>query len=172
MWGLPGPGVKPMGPASAGRFLTTGPPGKSESLLLPRAEFAWTWVTELTIPELQSLLAWPSCCPGLALAWPGAPGPPVRHYVLLLLLLQSLSPQDPPLAAAPLGPPSALWRLHSFLQRCALRKPWTQVGAGGCSEAEVRPAGGQWEPWLGDNPERSGGTRACGFSLLTLLSLG
>ena len=30
MWDLPGPEVKPMSPALAGRFLTTGPPGKSK----------------------------------------------------------------------------------------------------------------------------------------------
>ena len=29
MWNLPGPGIKPMSPALATRFLTTGPPGKS-----------------------------------------------------------------------------------------------------------------------------------------------
>ena len=29
MWNLPGPGIKPMSPALAGRFLTSGPPGKS-----------------------------------------------------------------------------------------------------------------------------------------------
>ena len=34
MWDLPRPGIKPVSPALAGRFLTTGPPGKS-SLLLP-----------------------------------------------------------------------------------------------------------------------------------------
>ena len=28
MWDLPGPGLKPMSPALAGRFLTTAPPGK------------------------------------------------------------------------------------------------------------------------------------------------
>ena len=28
MWNLPWPGIKPMSPALAGRFLTTGPPGK------------------------------------------------------------------------------------------------------------------------------------------------
>ena len=28
-WNLPGPGIKPMSPVLAGRFLTTGPPGKS-----------------------------------------------------------------------------------------------------------------------------------------------
>ena len=29
MWDLPGPGIEPMSPALAGRFLTTEPPGKS-----------------------------------------------------------------------------------------------------------------------------------------------
>ena len=29
MWNLPGPEIKPMSPALAGRFLTTGPAGKS-----------------------------------------------------------------------------------------------------------------------------------------------
>jgi len=28
MWDLPGPGIKLISPALAGRFLTTGPPGK------------------------------------------------------------------------------------------------------------------------------------------------
>ena len=28
-WDLPGPGLKPVSPALAGRFLTTAPPGKS-----------------------------------------------------------------------------------------------------------------------------------------------
>ena len=35
MWDLPGPGLEPMSPASAGGFLTTAPPGKS---LLPILE--------------------------------------------------------------------------------------------------------------------------------------
>ena len=29
LWNLPGPGITPMSPALAGRFLTTGSPGKS-----------------------------------------------------------------------------------------------------------------------------------------------
>ncbi|XP_049553846.1 uncharacterized protein LOC101280547 [Orcinus orca] len=33
MWGLPGPGLKPVSPALAGRFLTTAPPGKSRRML-------------------------------------------------------------------------------------------------------------------------------------------
>ena len=37
MWNLPRPGIEPMSPAQAGRFLSTGQPGKSccASLLLP-----------------------------------------------------------------------------------------------------------------------------------------
>ena len=34
MWDLPGPGTEPVSPALAGRFLNTGPPGKS-SILSP-----------------------------------------------------------------------------------------------------------------------------------------
>ena len=33
MWNLPGPGIEPVSPALAARFLTTGPPGKSLLLL-------------------------------------------------------------------------------------------------------------------------------------------
>ena len=33
-WGLPRPGIKPLSSALAGRFLTTGPPGKSHFSLL------------------------------------------------------------------------------------------------------------------------------------------
>ena len=31
MWDLPGPGIEPVSPALAGGFLTTVPPGKSQS---------------------------------------------------------------------------------------------------------------------------------------------
>ena len=34
MWNLPGPGIEPMSPALAGRFLTTAPPGKPQDRLL------------------------------------------------------------------------------------------------------------------------------------------
>ena len=32
MWDLPGPGLEPVSPALAGRFLTTAPPGKTHSM--------------------------------------------------------------------------------------------------------------------------------------------
>ena len=38
MWDLPAPGIGPMSPALAGRFLTTGPPGKS-----PNKNFKIKW---------------------------------------------------------------------------------------------------------------------------------
>ena len=34
MWDLPGPGLEPVCPALAGRFLTTAPPGKSEFIFV------------------------------------------------------------------------------------------------------------------------------------------
>ena len=34
MWELPGPGLEPLSPALAGRFLTTAPPGKPDNVLL------------------------------------------------------------------------------------------------------------------------------------------
>ena len=37
MWNPPWPGVKPSSPASAGEFLTTGPPGKSSFFLFDKA---------------------------------------------------------------------------------------------------------------------------------------
>ena len=40
MWDLPGPGMEPDSPALAGRFLTTGPPGRScRTFLNPQSQF-------------------------------------------------------------------------------------------------------------------------------------
>lgn len=52
MWNLPGPGVKPMPSALAGRLLTTGPPGKSPCMFNPGlvADCAWC----LNAPGLPS----------------------------------------------------------------------------------------------------------------------
>ena len=38
MWGLPGPGLKPVSPALAGGFLTTAPPENSLTLSSDRTE--------------------------------------------------------------------------------------------------------------------------------------
>ena len=40
MWDLPGPEMEPVSPAFAGRFLTTGLPGKSMALLLNEAIYS------------------------------------------------------------------------------------------------------------------------------------
>ena len=56
MWDLPGPGIKPMSPALAGRFLTTVPPGKSLnfsfwnffSLFLPSNSY-WSFILCLNV---------------------------------------------------------------------------------------------------------------------------
>ena len=37
MWDLPGSGIEPMSPASAGEFLTAEPPGKPHSVLFPES---------------------------------------------------------------------------------------------------------------------------------------
>ena len=44
MWNLPGPGIEPMSPTLAGRFLTTGPAGKSAMLVLRNllTQLRWT----------------------------------------------------------------------------------------------------------------------------------
>ena len=43
MWNLPGPGIEPVSPALAGRFLTTGPPGKSCPWLLMAVILKTIW---------------------------------------------------------------------------------------------------------------------------------
>ena len=53
MWDLPRPGIEPMSPALAGRFLTTVPPGKSPG---------WLLITEAWEP-----------LPGFRPLWPGPP---------------------------------------------------------------------------------------------------
>ena len=39
LWNLPGPGIEPMSPVLAGRFLTTGPPRKSPLVVLRLSSF-------------------------------------------------------------------------------------------------------------------------------------
>ena len=49
MWDLPGPGLEPVSPALAGRFLTTVPPGKSERNILLITAVLFSHLTKLTI---------------------------------------------------------------------------------------------------------------------------
>ena len=41
MWDLPGPGLEPVSPALAGRFLTTAPPGKPQGVFLMLLFYMW-----------------------------------------------------------------------------------------------------------------------------------
>ena len=49
MWNLPRPGIEPMSPALAGRFLTSGPPGK----FLPRYTIETVFLSQFS--SIQSL---------------------------------------------------------------------------------------------------------------------
>ena len=54
MWDLPGPGIEPMSPELAGRFLTTAPPGKSHKFSFLLINFYWS------IVDLQCYVSF--CC--------------------------------------------------------------------------------------------------------------
>ena len=60
LWNLPGPRTEPVSPALAGRFLTTGPPGKtcSSDLVLFFLQSTSQWILDHTMakPEIE-----PSC---------------------------------------------------------------------------------------------------------------
>ena len=43
MWDLPGPGIEPVSPALAGRFLTTVPPGKVPPFFLYSVKYSSTF---------------------------------------------------------------------------------------------------------------------------------
>ena len=64
MWDLPRPGLEPMSPALADRFLTTGPPGKTGKILLKSRWSCWgvsSWVSErLWLGLLQPEHVWDS----------------------------------------------------------------------------------------------------------------
>ena len=75
MWDLPGPGLEPMSPALAGRFLTTAPPGKpSLPSNLPKGEPCGTisvlgWVRQIRkilkeqlVMLLRTRAAWTCIC--------------------------------------------------------------------------------------------------------------
>ena len=48
MWNFPRPGIEPMSPVLAGRFLTTGPPGKSfKSFISHETQYSWKGIRQL-----------------------------------------------------------------------------------------------------------------------------
>ena len=71
MWDLPGPGLEPMSPALAGRFLTTAPPGKKLGLFIGE--------TVITLYISVSLNGSKLLCAGLVSPHPkGYIGPSIR----------------------------------------------------------------------------------------------
>ena len=80
MWDLPGPGLKPVSPALAGRLLTTAPPGKPQcALFIAQATLSWASNTVVSLMNISHLGL-------LALS-------KARSYVLcyILSLLQTVS---------------------------------------------------------------------------------
>ena len=62
MWDLPGSGIKPLSPALAGRFFTTGPPGKPSNRIFSfnlNFFFQWSQVLQITLLALDSLKVLP-----------------------------------------------------------------------------------------------------------------
>ena len=52
MWNLPQPGIKPVSPAIAGGFLTTGPPGKFKQVNL-KLDIIFTTVGKNLLEEME-----------------------------------------------------------------------------------------------------------------------
>ena len=54
MWDLPGPGLEPVSPALAGRFLTTVPPGKPKYFFLKYSKYRFNSQTNVcTLKSVQ-----------------------------------------------------------------------------------------------------------------------
>ena len=59
MWDLPGPGIEPVSPALAGRFLTTVPPGKPQATIINGNFFLSLWDKFcLPVPYLFVVCPW------------------------------------------------------------------------------------------------------------------
>ena len=57
MWNLPGPGIEPVSPALAGRFSTTGPPGKSPEFQFCQMKTVLETDAGLMLPHVKALNA-------------------------------------------------------------------------------------------------------------------
>lgn len=146
--------AEPCVPCISSRVLQHWTTRRAQSSLLPRAEFAWIRVAELTIPELQSPRSWPSLV--LGWPWPGlAPQGPLSiptsssssHSAVRTLPWQQLLQR----ASLHSGGPAASCR-------AALRSPVHRWVLADAARPRCGPAGRRWEPWLGDEQEYSGGT--------------
>ena len=87
MWGLPGPGIKPVPPALAGGFITTltGPPGQKRSYVLGSAGSSVSSI-------ILSLNAWGTGSLHQASAHLGRPSLPPQHWRLVWGLKGGRSP--------------------------------------------------------------------------------
>ena len=56
MWNLPRPGIKPVSPSLADRFLTTGPPGKSYNFLTEASKGVKNYILLLDFSLFSILL--------------------------------------------------------------------------------------------------------------------
>ena len=105
MWNPPGPGIKPMFPAAAGRFLSTVPPGKSsvESFNVEQKKENWAKILDYGYRLDRGLAGKESTCsggdPGLILCQGS------QNQTLLTLLKSTLSETFPltSMASCPLG---------------------------------------------------------------------
>ena len=57
MWDLPGPGLEPVSPALAGRFITTAPPGKSLVPYFSRCSVRWESLSRVA----EAWQGWVAC---------------------------------------------------------------------------------------------------------------
>ena len=62
MWDLPRPGLEPVSPALAGRFSTTAPPGKPNSLLVSHMFLEFFFVSKFVGIELFILVSYDPLC--------------------------------------------------------------------------------------------------------------
>ena len=99
MWDLPRPGIKPVSPALAGGFLTTGPPGKS-SLIFLLITLVWDGVPPWKYLQVIKVSGWAENygCNSFTLI---TSIPTVRSLLLSFLCLE-----HPPLFCLPVDQPA------------------------------------------------------------------
>ena len=125
MWDLPGPGLEPVSPALAGRFLTTVPPRKSLKSSLATC-LLWPWTSSsasLGIKQLAACLAHRKCSqtPRLSVSYPlKSPKPQIwRCPGLLAVSPTQFSP----------GSKSGQFYLLNAAESCSSSAPLPQVSS-------------------------------------------
>ena len=118
MGNLPRPGMEPMSPALAGRFLTTGPPGKSEimDIITEGKQGALHAVSDCKFPEHHcDIFTW-----FLSSHEPSCPFLPFRIYCVGFCLFHGASPvvlvvKNPPAKARDIKLPLFFQLLQNLL---------------------------------------------------------